>query len=285
MPVGSKAFIPSTVTDTQTVVRFVDGKLTSLKTTDALLEAVNRVNELRAELAKLQEAVDSLSDLKKELSLPRSVGIERDVAVVAEDKVETGVTNSAAAVSRLETGPLEANRPEGSMKELGGGIVEIREEFDASFHGPITKKPKAKTAGVNAAESEKAGFDTARKMLMELEAAERESDLADHSEAEIRSILKMCANCDKPHSKSRCSRCKQVWYCSKTCQKHAWKEHKIVCKKTKKPVVEGTKAASTSEPAIASISEPVVSEIIGKWLTSSSCVFIVIGMTDWLFFV
>lgn len=37
-----------------------------------------------------------------------------------------------------------------------------------------------------------------------------------------------CLLCHLP-AKLRCSRCRQVWFCSKACQRAVWKTHKRVC--------------------------------------------------------
>lgn len=45
--------------------------------------------------------------------------------------------------------------------------------------------------------------------------------------------VRQCEMCQKDTSKSKlqlCSRCKSVEFCSKECQRAAWKHHKIVCK-------------------------------------------------------
>lgn len=42
---------------------------------------------------------------------------------------------------------------------------------------------------------------------------------------------KVCSNCSKSNCSSRCSRCKKVFYCSRTCQVEHWPSHKLVCKK------------------------------------------------------
>lgn len=43
----------------------------------------------------------------------------------------------------------------------------------------------------------------------------------------------ICSTCARPppfgHSLLRCSRCKCAYYCSRTCQKQAWKLHKTEC--------------------------------------------------------
>ncbi|KAK3214635.1 hypothetical protein GRF29_19g845043 [Pseudopithomyces chartarum] len=43
----------------------------------------------------------------------------------------------------------------------------------------------------------------------------------------------ICSTCTRPppsgHSLLRCSRCKRAYYCSRTCQKQAWKGHKLDC--------------------------------------------------------
>mmetsp|Transcript_29759 Transcript_29759/g.51374 ORF Transcript_29759/g.51374 Transcript_29759/m.51374 type:complete len:418 (+) Transcript_29759:65-1318(+) len=41
-----------------------------------------------------------------------------------------------------------------------------------------------------------------------------------------------CIRCFAVESLSKCSRCHQVWYCSRTCQKRHWKLHKQVCHQT-----------------------------------------------------
>ncbi|OAG00222.1 uncharacterized protein CC84DRAFT_1169052 [Paraphaeosphaeria sporulosa] len=48
-----------------------------------------------------------------------------------------------------------------------------------------------------------------------------------------------CSTCTRPppsgHSLLRCSRCKRAYYCSRTCQKQAWKTHKADCDPTSSP--------------------------------------------------
>lgn len=43
-------------------------------------------------------------------------------------------------------------------------------------------------------------------------------------------VNKNCANCNKSDSTLRCSKCRQIYYCSKDCQKTHWAKHKLVCK-------------------------------------------------------
>jgi hypothetical protein len=40
-----------------------------------------------------------------------------------------------------------------------------------------------------------------------------------------------CSNCDVAPSSAllRCSRCKLAWYCTRSCQRSEWKEHKLAC--------------------------------------------------------
>jgi hypothetical protein len=46
--------------------------------------------------------------------------------------------------------------------------------------------------------------------------------------------MRACACCgSRVKALQRCSRCKQVWYCSKSCQKKDWKNHKLSCKAEK----------------------------------------------------
>ncbi|KAJ4471603.1 hypothetical protein J3R30DRAFT_3450224 [Lentinula aciculospora] len=49
------------------------------------------------------------------------------------------------------------------------------------------------------------------------------------SEVEISSILCARRSCGKK-AVSKCSSCKEFWYCGVECQKLDWKEHKIICK-------------------------------------------------------
>ena len=52
-----------------------------------------------------------------------------------------------------------------------------------------------------------------------------------------KSAERTCAFCGVVQlNMMRCSRCKQVHYCSGECQKSHWKEHKRQCKKLKKPI-------------------------------------------------
>ena len=43
-------------------------------------------------------------------------------------------------------------------------------------------------------------------------------------------VAHTCDNCGKFGAKKNCSQCKSAWYCTKACQKSAWKTHKAVCK-------------------------------------------------------
>ena len=38
-----------------------------------------------------------------------------------------------------------------------------------------------------------------------------------------------CENCDSPEKLKQCSSCKEMLYCSKTCQQQNWNEHKQKC--------------------------------------------------------
>ena len=40
----------------------------------------------------------------------------------------------------------------------------------------------------------------------------------------------LCPMCQKT-AETKCTACKEVFYCSKGCQKKHWKEHKFECKK------------------------------------------------------
>lgn len=40
-----------------------------------------------------------------------------------------------------------------------------------------------------------------------------------------------CAQCSAPEVSKKCSACKQVWYCSKDCQKSHYRIHKKECAK------------------------------------------------------
>ncbi|KAL6305441.1 hypothetical protein BKA93DRAFT_213686 [Sparassis latifolia] len=43
-------------------------------------------------------------------------------------------------------------------------------------------------------------------------------------------VAKVCSQCGKSGELFDCSRCKKVRYCGESCQKAAWKQHKLVCK-------------------------------------------------------
>ena len=43
---------------------------------------------------------------------------------------------------------------------------------------------------------------------------------------------RQCARCEKQDCSNRCSACKQVYYCSRSCQAAHWATHKLQCNKT-----------------------------------------------------
>jgi hypothetical protein len=44
-------------------------------------------------------------------------------------------------------------------------------------------------------------------------------------------VADLCATCHAPDAKNKCSKCKNIRYCSPACQKHDWDvNHKLVCK-------------------------------------------------------
>ena len=65
----------------------------------------------------------------------------------------------------------------------------------------------------------------------------------------------VCAACGAtPRKLLRCSRCKQVWYCSTACQKRHWKQHKPGCGKPPPP----PPAPAPAPPAPPANAEPQV---------------------------
>jgi hypothetical protein len=55
-------------------------------------------------------------------------------------------------------------------------------------------------------------------------------------EAERQQAQSACANCGRGEACSgskhaRCGKCKKVHYCSATCQKAHWPEHKLLCRR------------------------------------------------------
>lgn len=47
---------------------------------------------------------------------------------------------------------------------------------------------------------------------------------------------RVCASCNAPSARFRCSKCKDTHYCSRECQSAAWREHKKVCVARKQTV-------------------------------------------------
>ena len=68
------------------------------------------------------------------------------------------------------------------------------------------------------------------------------------SEKAVSSGEKLCARCGEP-SKLRCTRCKEVHYCGKTCQREHWKEHKSDCRNTKAAAKKAFKEAAKRQRA------------------------------------
>lgn len=61
-------------------------------------------------------------------------------------------------------------------------------------------------------------------------------------------VLPKCANCSKEAGIHRCANCKQVRYCSPTCQKEHWKAgHKAKCQKHYKEVYDSTSVNHTEK--------------------------------------
>eukprot|EP00741_Cyanophora_paradoxa_P015327 tig00000194_g14795.t1 len=60
----------------------------------------------------------------------------------------------------------------------------------------------------------------------------------------------------RPQAFSKCSGCKQVWYCSAECQKAAWKEHKPRCRELRRAFEEAEAAQQQAPAAAAEGSNP-----------------------------
>ena len=87
--------------------------------------------------------------------------------------------------------------------------------------------------------------------------------------------LRACARCGQPVVKRlRCSRCKEVYYCSPYCQREAWSTHKPACHK-RSGIATTTSSSSSSSPppygddpegpAKARIKEGTTSFILGNY--------------------
>jgi splicing suppressor protein 51 len=57
----------------------------------------------------------------------------------------------------------------------------------------------------------------------------------------------ICANCPTTTNLKRCAKCLHEWYCSRTCQKTHWKQHKKSCS-TGSSVPNPTPSSSSSTP-------------------------------------
>jgi predicted Zn-ribbon and HTH transcriptional regulator len=55
------------------------------------------------------------------------------------------------------------------------------------------------------------------------------SNITKHFAEQIPSREKACDHCGFVGQTLKCSRCKKVWYCNKTCQRNAWVNHGPVC--------------------------------------------------------
>ena len=62
--------------------------------------------------------------------------------------------------------------------------------------------------------------------------ADYESALMKHGEV----LCDGCRKCVPVHTTQRCSGCKRVYYCSRKCQKKAWKYHKSACGLDREPI-------------------------------------------------
>ena len=56
-------------------------------------------------------------------------------------------------------------------------------------------------------------------------------NLDETSKSSVNMNKYMCDNCTCLAASYRCSRCHKSKYCSRSCQKHLWKEHKAQCSK------------------------------------------------------
>ena len=66
-------------------------------------------------------------------------------------------------------------------------------------------------------------------------------------------LLRYCENCNAEGASKRCSRCEVAWYCSKECQKQAWKRgHRAKCSvQAAAPPTAAPAGAAAATPAAA----------------------------------
>ena len=75
---------------------------------------------------------------------------------------------------------------------------------------------------------------------------------------------RLCSNCGSPCD-YRCSRCKDVWYCSGACQLAMWPLHKETCR----PIQPATTPPATTPPA--TIDCPICFDATDAAVTTLSC--------------
>lgn len=56
-----------------------------------------------------------------------------------------------------------------------------------------------------------------------------ECELCKEEEKAEKKAEDTCRVCKKENVKSKCAKCKKIYYCSRDCQIKDWKEHKLVC--------------------------------------------------------